>query len=103
MHISQSNSQFSKVSKIILLTFLASSPLPISAQNTTIERAVPTSTPSATTVNSNLKPLINTPTLNVETLKIHFAIPSVQETILRLKFLTCQNFREIKLLHLMER
>ena len=65
MHISQSNSQFSKVSKIILLTFLASSPLPISAQNTTIERAVPTSTPSSTTVNSNFKPLINTPTLNV--------------------------------------
>ena len=73
MHISQSNSQssvkfnskFSKVGKIILFTLLASSPLPIWAQNTIIEKSVPTSTPSVEVNNSNLKPLINTPTLNV--------------------------------------
>jgi polysaccharide export outer membrane protein len=73
MHISQSNSQsrvkfnskFSKVGKIILFTLLASSPLPIWAQNTIIEKSVPTSTPSVELNNSNLKPLINTPTLNV--------------------------------------
>jgi polysaccharide export outer membrane protein len=73
MHISQSNSlsrvkfnsKFSKVGKIILFTLLASSPLPIWAQNTIIEKSVPTSTPSVELNNSNLKPLINTPTLNV--------------------------------------
>ncbi|MEI6329039.1 MAG: polysaccharide biosynthesis/export family protein [Pseudanabaena sp. ELA645] len=69
MHISQSNSQFSsqfsKVGKIILFTLLATSPLPIWAQSTTIERSAPTSTPSPAPVNSNLKPLTNSPTLNV--------------------------------------
>ena len=60
MHISQ-------FGKVILFTFIASSPLPISAQTTTIERSAPalTTSPASAPTNSNLKPLLNAPNLSV--------------------------------------
>jgi polysaccharide export outer membrane protein len=65
MHISQ----FGKVSKVILFTLIASSPLPIWAQTTTIERSVPSPTLSPEPSNSNLRPMsqvkLGTPTLSV--------------------------------------
>lgn len=64
MHISQ----FGKFGKVILFTLIASSPLPIWAQTTTIERSVPASTttsPASAPTNPNLKPLLNAPNLSV--------------------------------------
>ena len=65
MHISQ----FGKVSKVILFTLIASSPLPIWAQTTTIERSVPSPTLSPEPSNSNLRPMsqvkLGVPSLSV--------------------------------------
>ncbi len=62
MHISQ-------FGKVILFTLIASSPLPIWAQTTTIERSVPSPTLSPEPSNSNLRPIsetkLGTPTLSV--------------------------------------